>query len=184
MRDLIHDGLKFVSYNRGTFLGLGILAGALVLASCAPYDGKTISSTTGELVDREGLRAEYIQKANELSDEWDAKTATKAELVLEYQAKIAKIDSELDSIEGEAEDLDLAFDADNESISIEITNRNAKIGQLAEVAQTVAPIPWLGPLLGIGLGGTVGGVAYDNWRKGRVIKSKKQEVETLKAAKA
>lgn len=165
--DIIHTITKKLSHDRYTAIGASILAAAMTLGGCKLYDGKTVSSQSGEVVDREQLESEYVQGSNDLQKRWDAADALEQEAVA-AKRKIAK----------EAEQLDAGFVADSEAIDAEIAARSGLVGQIGTLATDAANssgVPWLGTLLGFGLTAVAGGAVVDNRRKDRIIKDKSKQ---------
>lgn len=163
--DLIHKLTNLVDHNRGTVAGLLVLAASLALGACATLDGVVTSSTSGEKLDQDGLRAEYIQHSNELQSRYDAAAKT-----------IREANAEIESIERDAEQLNVNYEADNQLAQGEIDNRAESIGALAKFAAQAAGIPWLIPLTSIGTTATAAGAVYDNRRKDKIIKKQKTEI--------
>ena len=159
MNDLIHKLAKIPDHWRGTVAGAALLTAALTLASCNAFDGKVVSSNSGQLSDREQLHSEYVTTSNELEKKWDQADA------LESQAQRMKSE-----VVRDAERVDADFEHDYTAADAEIVKRAEFMGKIGEVVQTASPgIPWLGPLITAGLASLAGGAGYDAIRKNRVI---------------
>jgi len=161
--DLIHKATKLIDHNRGAVAGGLILIASLATAGCQAWDGKVVSSSSGELVNADQRQAEYILEARSLERRDSA-----------AESKIAEAMRELEAVEADAAMVDADYDFDREAIAAEVAARTEGIGQLAEAA--VAQVPaasWILPWLTIGTTALAGGVAVDNRRKDKVIKRQK-----------
>ena len=159
--DLIHKALKTLDHNRGTTSGIAVLVASLFLGSCGSFDGRVVSSTSGEQLDQDGLRAEYIQESNQLQARYDAARL----MVLEGQAAI-------EQIERDAEKLGASYEQDAQLAAVEVEQRASWIGELGGIVATAAGIPWLLPLVSLGTTATATGAVYDNRRKDKIIRKK------------
>ena len=163
MRDFIHDAIKWIDHNRYTVIGAAALAGLLALGGCSQFDGKVVSSQTGELLDRDELRGEFVEASQAIESRY-----------AEALAQARQAQAELEQIQTQAEDTEADFAADLEAIDDEIAARGELFGAVTDaITQAGVTAPWLGPLTGIG--GLIfgGGVFADNRRKDKKILEEK-----------
>lgn len=153
--DLINKATKIIDHNRGAVAGLAVLVASIALSGCSAFDGKVVSSQSGEIVSVDERRGEYIRTTNELKQ------------------KLQTSQADILAVSIESEGLDEAFEADIQAASIELEARNNLIGQLGGLVTSTAGVPWLLPLITIGTTALAGGVGVDNLRKDKVIKSSK-----------
>lgn len=153
--DLVHTMTKTLDHNRWTALGLAALIACVSAAGCSAWDGKVVSSQTGQVVNADELDAEYVVKSKELRD------------------RLRSAQNEVDAVAVESAQLDAGYESDAQAISDEIAARNAGIGQVAQLAATATGQAWILPLIGVGGIAFGGGVGADNLRKNRIIKQQK-----------
>jgi hypothetical protein len=162
--DIINKATKFADHYRGTLAGLAVLATCVYAAGCSAWDGKVVSTSTGEVVDADERYAEYVADSQELKD--------RARLA---QAKVDEGLRELENIQEDADAIDFQYDADTEAIKAEVQARSEGIGAIGQAV--VAQVPgaaWVLPFLTVGAGGLAGGAVYDSRRKDRVIRDQKE----------
>lgn len=164
MMDLFHKLTKLIDHERGTIFGVIVLASAICLASCAQFDGKRASSRTGEIVNSDELRSEYVQESNILRERWS-----------KAKGELAVAQSKLETIASESEALDAGYEADAAAISDELNARGELIGDLGTMVANASGVPWLLPLVTLGSSALAGGAIYDNRRKNGIIKETKTE---------
>lgn len=158
--DLIHKATKIIDHNRGTAGGAALLILSMLLAGCSAFDGKTVSSSSGELLGADELRAEYVVQSKTLQARYDDATE---------QIRQAEVD--IDSINRTADELGAGYVADVARSDAEVQARNSRIGGAAELIVAAAGIPWLLPLVSLGTTSVAAGAVYDNRRKDRKIKN-------------
>ena len=159
--DLIHTLTRGLDHNRWTVVGVLVLACSLILGSCGSFDGKVVSTTSGELLDQDGLKAEYVVESKSLQARYDAANAKRLEA-----------EAEMSTVERQAEQLNTNLDSDTQRASDEVVARNDLIGQAAQLVTASTGVSWLLPLVSIGTSGLAAGTYLDNRRKDKVIKNK------------
>lgn len=157
MKDYIHSAIKWISYNRYTFLSTGIAAAMLSLASCTftakdPKTGKEM--TKEELVrnldieSKEGL-SRYKKLEADFQAEIAKLEADDARIIAQYEAAIASVDRQQQ----------VWADVMNWVYTIPVVNTNPMLGGAVGLA---------GAVFGLGVG-------IDNRRKDKVIKQAKSK---------
>jgi len=164
MRDLVHDLLKLTSYNRGGVIGALLMGIAVVIPSCAEFDGRRASSQTGELLTADELKSEFVRESKSAESELQDARTVFIQARDRFEAATAKVES-----------LPAQYEADIQAANEEIQNRNALVGDFGARVLEMAtngsnPAGWLS----LGLTALTGGLAYDNRRKDKKIKESKE----------
>lgn len=174
MSDILSKFTKWLDRDRYTALGLAFVPIVLSGYGCALWDGKVDSSTTGEIVDIDGLNQEY--------------TGVIADIEASIEAKYREIRAANEEIEvlvlkAEAAAENYTFDFDR--IEAELKKRDETIGGLANIAKPfVATLPGGESILSAALlAFGVGGAGYGVGRR-LDINRKNKVIETLKSGAA
>lgn len=164
MTDVFHRLTKWLDHNR--YLAIGLLVAFLpfVLAACGALDGQIASDVTGETSTAAEIRSAAIARVGEFDHELEA------------------IRRDMTALEARAAEIVGKRATVIETANVEIEAANAITAERIDLAsmaiKDVAANPLIAGALGtVGLGGllTIGGLALDNRRKDRLIK-------TIKAA--
>jgi len=166
MPDLLHAVTKYVDHNRWTAAGLALAASAFAFTGCSAWDGRVVSSQTGETVSAEERDREFV-----------ASIRTVEEAIAAEKRAIAEAGLRLDDLIARAELLGEDYTADRDAIDAELAERNARLGGLINIAKPLLSTVPGGEqgiealLIAFGLGGTGYGVGkrIDNRRKDRKI---------------
>ena len=160
--DMVHKATKIIDHNRWTVAGLAMLASTMILGSCGAFDGKTVSTTSGKVLDADGLKSEYVIESKTLQAHYD-----------DAMSKIAEAQRQIEMVNQAAEELNVGYVADAQVVASEIEARNSKIGAVADLVSSIAGVPWLLPLVSIGTTSVAAGAVADNRRKDKKIKQAK-----------
>lgn len=152
--DYFHKVCKWVSYNRGVVFGVLIMAVAFTFVSCTPT---TISPISGKEVNQQELNYEIIKQSADFGER-------RAEIEA-LEAKFnADVDAANEANELAGKDLQAKYE------------RNQKLADTAmSVFNTLPDFQGKGLLVSLLGSGLIGGLTYDNYRKGKKIKGMKND---------
>lgn len=157
--DVIHNGMKWADYNRGTLLGLILAVLACVWLVGCPATTQSLIRP-GETVDAPALEREIITQ----QAAFDVESAAIAQRIAEYNTNV---------------------DAFNAKIEAAATHLQEQYEQRAAIVETLgslvgsiasggfSPAAGIGAVISLAGLGLAGGLGYDNIRKRKVIKTLK-----------
>lgn len=162
MKDLLHDLLKGIDYERGKIFGA--LIGIVIVIAVVGCEVSIQSPITGEKVTRDDFKLEVLASESDLEQQ----RLDIEKLQVNYNKQAALHNEQVESAEAKFVEAEKFRDGFLELTSGAIIT--AMTGGSVDMAQLGVSI-----LMLAGLGGTAGGI-YDSARKNKVIENQKAAI--------